>query len=51
MAAPLVLLLPLLAGLTVNTLNDNPKNFADVKASIEKQFKEPVKAPGGPYNK
>lgn len=45
-----ILALPLLFGLTVNTLNDHPKNFSDVKASIEKQIKHPVKAPGGPYN-
>lgn len=51
MAAQLLLLLPLLAGLTLNTLNDKPKNFDDVKASVVKQLKNPVKAPGGPYNK
>lgn len=48
--AALVLLLPLLAGLTFNTLNDHPKNFDDVKASIVKQVTQPEKAPGGPYN-
>ena len=46
-----VLILVLILGTTFNTLNDHPKNFADVKASIVKQVKHPVKAPGGPYNK
>ncbi len=45
-----VLALPLLFGLTFNTLNDHPKNYADVKASIVKQIKHPVKKPGGPFN-
>ena len=47
--AAFVLLLPLLVGLTFNTLNDHPKNFSDVKASLEKQLKNPT-TPGGPYN-
>lgn len=47
----LVLALPLLLGLTLNTLNDQPKNYADVKASLVKEVTNPVKAPGGPYNK
>lgn len=45
------LALPLLVGLTFNTLNDHPKNFDDVKASVVKQITHPVKEPGGPYNK
>ncbi len=45
-----VLVLPIIACLTFNTLNDHPQNFADVKASLTKQITEPVKTPGGPYN-
>ncbi len=46
-----ILLFPILAGLTFNTLNDHPHNFADVKASIVKEYKHPVKTPSAPLNK
>ena len=37
-----ILLLPVLAGLTFNTLNDHPHTYADVKASLVKQATHPV---------
>ena len=45
-----VLVLPFIVGLTVNTLNDHPKNCHDVRTSIVKQFTHPVKSPAVPFN-
>ena len=39
-----VLLFVLLFGTALNTLNDHPKNFNGVKASLEKQLHAPVAA-------
>lgn len=36
------IVLVFLSGTTINTLNDHPHSYADVKASLIKQVKHPV---------